>query len=312
MEVVAQRLGVALDPTGEQPHAAVAGGGERAGDPAGRSTRRTSESQRAVSATCSITSLDHTMSNAPSSKGSGPSISISAQIEMRMAAGGPVERRLGDVDGRHLRAGAGQVGGEIAGPAAQVEDALPRPNVVQRKPAAGALVGGDPGPRAGAPRAPRSTASRSVNVSPRGRGGSRRRWTRAPPPGYSAGPGNNGRPAHAHRHGQRIGLHCLGSGVDGRAGSRPAPSRRRRGGRAGGAETTLLRLLARLQEHGRQVTLATPADGPLRAAAASAGHRWLALPVGWPGRPTSCGDPTSAPRTVCARRRPCWTPTIPT
>jgi glycosyltransferase involved in cell wall biosynthesis len=48
----------------------------------------------------------------------------------------------------------------------------------------------------------------------------------------------------------------------------------------GGAETTLLRLLGRLRRRGWGVTLATPGDGPLRAAGESAGHRCLALPVG--------------------------------
>jgi glycosyltransferase involved in cell wall biosynthesis len=48
----------------------------------------------------------------------------------------------------------------------------------------------------------------------------------------------------------------------------------------GGAETTLLRLLGRLRDRGWEVTLTTPGDGPIRAAAMAAGHRWLALPVG--------------------------------
>ncbi len=48
----------------------------------------------------------------------------------------------------------------------------------------------------------------------------------------------------------------------------------------GGAETTLLRLLTRLRERGWDVTLATPGDGPLRAAGESAADRCLSLPVG--------------------------------
>ncbi len=48
----------------------------------------------------------------------------------------------------------------------------------------------------------------------------------------------------------------------------------------GGAETTLLRLLARLSARGWDVTVSTPGDGPLRAAAQDAGHRCLSLPVG--------------------------------
>ncbi len=50
--------------------------------------------------------------------------------------------------------------------------------------------------------------------------------------------------------------------------------------RPGGAETTLMRLLSALRERGWQITLATPGDGPLRAAGESAGHRCLSLPVG--------------------------------
>jgi glycosyltransferase involved in cell wall biosynthesis len=48
----------------------------------------------------------------------------------------------------------------------------------------------------------------------------------------------------------------------------------------GGAETTLLRLLSSLGDRGWVVTLATPGDGPLRAAGESAGHCCLPLPVG--------------------------------
>jgi glycosyltransferase involved in cell wall biosynthesis len=48
----------------------------------------------------------------------------------------------------------------------------------------------------------------------------------------------------------------------------------------GGAETTLLRLLTRLRARGWDVTLATPGDGPLRAAGESAADRCLSLPVG--------------------------------
>lgn len=48
----------------------------------------------------------------------------------------------------------------------------------------------------------------------------------------------------------------------------------------GGAETTLLRLLSRLQERGWDVSLTTPGSGPMHAAALAAGHSWHALPVG--------------------------------
>jgi Glycosyl transferases group 1 len=64
----------------------------------------------------------------------------------------------------------------------------------------------------------------------------------------------------------------------------------------GGAETTLLRLLARLQSRGWQVTLTTPGDGPLRDAALEAGHAWLALPVGGLGARTGARALASWPR----------------
>jgi glycosyltransferase involved in cell wall biosynthesis len=52
----------------------------------------------------------------------------------------------------------------------------------------------------------------------------------------------------------------------------------------GGAETTLLRLLAGLDRDGWNVTMTTPGQGPLRDAARGAGYRWHALPVGGIGR----------------------------
>jgi glycosyltransferase involved in cell wall biosynthesis len=64
----------------------------------------------------------------------------------------------------------------------------------------------------------------------------------------------------------------------------------------GGAETTLLRLLARLQARGWEVTLTTPGEGPLRDAALGAGHTWLALPVGGLGARTGARALVSWPR----------------
>lgn len=87
----------------------------------------------------------------------------------------------------------------------------------------------------------------------------------------------------------------------------------------GGAETTLLRLLIGLRERGWQVTLATPGDGPLRAAGESAGHRCVPLPVGglaagagaravasWPRarRLASAADVVYLNGTVCGRLLP--------
>ena len=48
----------------------------------------------------------------------------------------------------------------------------------------------------------------------------------------------------------------------------------------GGAETTLLRLLAGLRDRGWQIALTTPGRGPLREQALAAGFRWHALPLG--------------------------------
>jgi glycosyltransferase involved in cell wall biosynthesis len=64
----------------------------------------------------------------------------------------------------------------------------------------------------------------------------------------------------------------------------------------GGAETTLLRLLERLQSRGWEVTLTTPGDGPLREAALAAGHSWQALPVGGLGARTGARAVGSWPR----------------
>src|SRR4051794_6571876 len=50
--------------------------------------------------------------------------------------------------------------------------------------------------------------------------------------------------------------------------------------RPGGAEIGLLRLLGCLREAGWQVTLTTPGDGPLRAAARARGLACADLPVG--------------------------------
>jgi glycosyltransferase involved in cell wall biosynthesis len=48
----------------------------------------------------------------------------------------------------------------------------------------------------------------------------------------------------------------------------------------GGAETTLLRLLAALRTRGWTIALTTPGDGPLRAEAIAGGYAWHALPLG--------------------------------
>lgn len=48
----------------------------------------------------------------------------------------------------------------------------------------------------------------------------------------------------------------------------------------GGAETTLLRLLAGLKARGWEIAVTTPGNGPLRDAAVESGYGWRALPVG--------------------------------
>jgi glycosyltransferase involved in cell wall biosynthesis len=48
----------------------------------------------------------------------------------------------------------------------------------------------------------------------------------------------------------------------------------------GGAETTLLRLLAGLRDQGWTITLTSPGSGPMREQALAAGLRWAPLPLG--------------------------------
>ena len=48
----------------------------------------------------------------------------------------------------------------------------------------------------------------------------------------------------------------------------------------GGAETTLLRLLSELRDHGWELTLTTPGEGPLRDQGMALGFHWDRLPLG--------------------------------
>ena len=97
----------------------------RSSRPRGTSTRRTSDSQRAVSATCSITSLAHTSSNELSSSGSGPSMPSEPEIELGVALRARARRRPRatstptDIDARR-----GEHGRELAVAATEVERAL--------------------------------------------------------------------------------------------------------------------------------------------------------------------------------------------
>ena len=100
--------------------------GRRAGGPLGASTRRTSDSHRAVSATCSITSLAQTRSNSLSSNGSGPSIGTSRKSSSGWRARARAERRLGDVDPDRLRAPpAASAAVNVARAAADVQRPVP-------------------------------------------------------------------------------------------------------------------------------------------------------------------------------------------
>jgi len=71
----------------------------------------------------------------------------------------------------------------------------------------------------------------------------------------------------------------------------------------GGAETTLLRLLAGLKGRGWSVELTTPGTGPLREAAGHAGYRWHALPVGGLGAGQGARAAASWPRARWLCRR---------
>ena len=106
--------------------------------PPGTSTRRTSESQRAVSATCSITSLAQTSSNASSSNGSGPSIGDPPEVELRLASARPRQRRVSDLDPDRVAAGSREHSGEVALPAAEVEHAVSPPRTARQQEAAAA------------------------------------------------------------------------------------------------------------------------------------------------------------------------------
>ncbi|HET9102337.1 MAG TPA: glycosyltransferase family 4 protein [Solirubrobacteraceae bacterium] len=64
----------------------------------------------------------------------------------------------------------------------------------------------------------------------------------------------------------------------------------------GGAEIGLLRLLARLGPRGWQITVTTPGEGPLSAAARAAGYAWAPLGLGGLGRRTGMRALASWPR----------------
>jgi glycosyltransferase involved in cell wall biosynthesis len=71
----------------------------------------------------------------------------------------------------------------------------------------------------------------------------------------------------------------------------------------GGAETTLLRLLAGLRTRGWGITLTTPGHGPLRDQALAAGYSWHPLPLGGLERGTGLRAIASWPRAFSLARR---------
>ncbi len=89
--------------------------------PPERSTRRTSESHREVSATCSITSPAHTTSKLASSKRQRPFRLDEPHVQIGVARERAAQRLGGDVNRHHLGAGADERGREVPLAAADVE-----------------------------------------------------------------------------------------------------------------------------------------------------------------------------------------------
>lgn len=71
----------------------------------------------------------------------------------------------------------------------------------------------------------------------------------------------------------------------------------------GGAETTLLRLLAGLKTTDWTISLTTPGDGPLRDEALAAGYTWHRLPLGGVARGTGARAIASWPRARALARK---------
>ena len=105
------------------------------------STRLTSDSQRAVSATCSITSLHHTSSNELSSSGSGPSIGASRNSSSGCFFRARSDRRPRDLDADRLCARSRQLRCERPVAATQIEHPLAGPRLGQQQVPAESVVG---------------------------------------------------------------------------------------------------------------------------------------------------------------------------
>ena len=109
--------------------------------PPERSTRRTSESHAAVSATCSITSPAHTTSKLASSSSHGAPSSTSRRSSSRLARPRAAQRLLGDVDPDDARTRAHQLGREAPLAAADVEHALAAAHALEQEAPAQREVG---------------------------------------------------------------------------------------------------------------------------------------------------------------------------
>ena len=100
--MVPERLGVALD-AAHARRSRPCDGVVSNSWPRGASTRLTSESHRAVSATCSITSLAQTRSKRAVLERQRPVDRHEQELELRMPRLGPPHGRRGDLRADHAR-----------------------------------------------------------------------------------------------------------------------------------------------------------------------------------------------------------------
>ena len=124
MKVIAERLGEALQTEHEHDQPGVVGRRQQQPAAAERAPVGPPRAIAAVSATCSITSLAHTRSNALSASGSGSSIGDEAEVQAGMARLGSAQRRLRHIHSDHLATCRCGQRREVAGAAADVEHAV--------------------------------------------------------------------------------------------------------------------------------------------------------------------------------------------
>ncbi|MGA2009490.1 MAG: O-antigen ligase family protein [Solirubrobacteraceae bacterium] len=151
VQMVAERLGVALDPSHRQAHAPVAGSGEQ--QPAG--ARQDAPDLRQPAGGVGDV-LDHL---AGPDDVEGPVVDRERAVDrrpgeaqLRVRAARASQRGLGHVDPEHLGARSGQRGGQLTRTAAEVEHAVAGPHVGQRerppqREVGGPQVGGQPLPQ---------------------------------------------------------------------------------------------------------------------------------------------------------------------